>query len=315
MDRRVFLQVAALGALAAPLLAEAGPAAARRAPRIGVLGEANPVPWTVRTSVAEIECRWADGGRDRLPELAAELIDLDLDIMVAVGAGPARAARSVTRTLPIVFVTGGDPVEQRLVASLARPGGNMTGVSVPSDAEIARARLRLLAEAVPGISSVAVLSNPDNPSSAHALGHIRGAAWPVVAVSPFEARSAEEVEVAFSSMQAQKLGGLVVLPDALFAIHARRLVDLAAEGRLPAVYGARSFAEAGGLMALHGDMAEVIRRTAAIVGRILAGAAPGTLPVEALGNLEMAVNLGTARTLGLRLPRSLLSRTNGIIRS
>jgi putative ABC transport system substrate-binding protein len=315
MDRRVFLQVAAFGAFAAPRLAEARPAAARRLPRIGVLGEVNPVPWTVRTSAAEIECRWSDGERDRLHVLAKELVDLGVDIMVALGAGPTRAARDLTRALPIVFVSGGDPVEQGLVTSLARPGGNVTGLSVPSDAEIARARLRLLAEAVPGISRVAVLSNPDNPSSGHALGHLRAAAWPVVEALSFEARSAEEVELAFSTMRAQRVGALVVLPDALFAIHARRLVDLAAEGRLPAVYGARSFAEAGGLMALHGDMAAVIRRTAAIVGRILAGATPATLPVEALGNLEIAINLGTARTLGARLPRSLLSRADGIIRS
>jgi putative tryptophan/tyrosine transport system substrate-binding protein len=314
MDRRVFLQVAALGALAAPLLAEARPAAARRAPRIGVLGEANPVPWTVRTSVAEIECRWADGGRDRLPDLAAELINLDLDIMVAVGAGPARAARSVTRALPIVFVTGGDPVEQGLVASLARPGGNLTGLMVPSDAEIAKARLRLLAEAVPRSGSVAVLSNPDNPSSARALGHLRGAASPVVEVSPFEVRSAAEVEVAFSTMRALRLGSLVVLPDALFAIHARRLIDLAAEGRLPAMYGARSFAEAGGLMALHGDMAEVIRRTAAMVARIVEGSMPATLPVESLTHLELTVNVEAARALGLALPRSLLARADAVIR-
>lgn len=313
IDRRAFIQGTALAVLAAPLIAEARPAAARSVPRIGVLGDVNPIPWTVKTSAAEIECRWADGRRDRLLELAEELVNLDVDVIVAAGAGPARAAKSVTKSVPIVFIAGGDPVGEGLVASVARPGGNVSGLSVPSEAEIAGQRLKLLGQAVPGVGRIAVLSDPDSPSSKHVLRHLRGTAGQAVEVRAFEARSLEEVERAFAAIGAEGMDGLLVLPDALFAIHARRLVDLAAESRLPAVYGARSFAEAGGFMALYGDLAEVIRRTTAMVARILAGSAPATLPVESLTHLELAVNAGTARSLGLALPCSLLARADAVI--
>lgn len=313
IDRRAFIQGTAVAALAAPLLAEARPATARSVPRIGVIGDVSPIPWTVKTSAAEIECRWAAGQRDRLLEMAAELVRLDVDVIVAAGAGPTRAAKSVTKTVPIVFVAGGDPVGEGLVASVARPGGNVTGLSVASEAEIAGQRLRLLAQAVPGVGRVAILTNPDSPSSEHVLGHLRGAAGQAIEVCAFEAQSQEEVERAFADIGAEKMDGLLVLPDALFAIHARRLISLAAESRLPVVYGARSFAEAGGLMALAGDTAEVIRRTTAMVARILAGSAPATVPVESLPHLELTVNADTARGLGLELPRSLLARADALI--
>ena len=315
IDRRTFIQGVTLAALATPLLAEARPLIAGRAHRIGILGEFNPISWTVRTSAAHIECRWAEGRRDRLPELAAELVDLDVDVIVAGSSAATHAAKNVTRTLPIVFVAGGDPVDQGLVASLIRPGSNVTGLSVPSDAEIARVRLRLHSDAVPAIDRIGVLWNPDSPSGELALRHLREAAWPVVSVFPFEARSVQDVERSFADMQAGGICGLLVLPDTIFSIYARRLVDLAAEYRLPAAYGARSFAEAGGLMALYGDTAEVIRRAAAVVVRILGGASPATLPVETLGNLELTINAEAARMLGLTLPPSLLSRANGIIGS
>jgi putative ABC transport system substrate-binding protein len=313
IDRRAFIQGTAVAALAAPLLAEARPAAARSVPRIGIIGDVSPIPWTVKTSAAEIECRWAAGRRDRLLEMAAELVRLDVDVIVAVGAGPARAAKGVTKTIPIVFIAGGDPVGEGLVASVTRPGGNVTGLSVASEGEIAEQRLRLLGRAVPGVRRVGVLSNPDSPSSKHVLGHLRGTAGQGIEVRPFEARSVEEVERAFAAIGAEEMEGLLVLPDALFAIHARRLIGLAAESRLPVVYGARSFAEAGGLMALAGDTAEVIRRTTAMVARILAGSAPATVPVESLPRLELTVNADTARGLGLELPRSLLARADALI--
>jgi putative ABC transport system substrate-binding protein len=313
IDRRAFIQGTALAVLTAPLIAEARPAATRSVPRIGVLGDVNPIPWTVKTAAAEIECRWADGRRGRLLELAAELVSLDVDVIVASGAGPARAAKSVTNIVPIVFVAGGDPVGEGLVASVARPGGNVTGLSVPSEAEIARQRLRLLGQAVPGVRRVAVLTNPDSPSSKHVLEHLRGTAGQAIEVRPFEARSREEIERAFADFGRDEMDSLLVLPDALFAIHARRLVDLAAESRLPAAYGARSFAEAGGLMALYGDTAEVIRRTTAMVARILAGSVPATMPVEPLTHLELTVNAETARALGLALPRSLLAKADAVI--
>jgi len=314
IDRRVFIQRSTFAVLAARFLAEAGPAAAHRGPRIGVLGDVNPIPWTVKSSAVEIECRWAEGRHDFLLELAAELVKLDVDAIVAAGAGPTRAAMNATRMIPIVFIVGGDPVTEGLVASAVRPGSNATGLSVPSEAEVARQRVRLLVEAVPGVRQIAVLSNPDNASNESALGHLRGAAWPAIEVRPFGARSTEEIERAFTVMRTEGTGGLLVLPDALFAIHSRRLVDLAAESQLPAVYGARSFAEAGGLMALHGDTAEVIRRTVGLVQRILAGEKPSTIPVEHLTRLELTMNLVTARTLGLTRPRELLARADAVIR-
>ena len=315
IDRRAFIQGTALAVLSIPLIAEARRVATSGVPRIGVLGDVNPIPWTVKTSAVEIECRWADGRRDRLPELAAELVSLDVDVIVTAGAGATRAAKGVTKTIPIVFAAGGDPVEQGLVRSVARPGGNVTGLSVPSEAEIAGQQLRLLAQVVPGVGHLAVLTNPDSPSRAHVLGYVRGIAGPAVDVRAFEARNVREIERAFAAIGAEEMDGLLVLPDAVFAIHARRLVDLAAESRLPAVYGARSLTEAGGLMALSGDTAEVIRRTTAMVARILRGALPTTLPVESLTHLEMTVNAETARALGLTLPRSLLTRADAVIRA
>jgi putative tryptophan/tyrosine transport system substrate-binding protein len=315
IDRRTFIWGATVAALATPLLAEARPAIAHRMRRIGILGEFSPVPWTVRTSAAHIECRWAEGRRDRLPELAAELVAFDVDLIVTGSAAATRAATSVTRTLPIVFVAGGDPVDQGLVANLIRPGGNVTGLSLPSDAEIARARLRLLSDAVLGIDRIGVLWNPDSPPGEHALRHLREAAWPVVSVYPFEARSAEDLERSFADMRTRGIRGLLVLPDVIFSIHARRVVDLAAEYRLPSAYGARSFAEAGGLMALYGNTAEVIRRAAAVIARVLGGTSPATLPVETLTDLELTINLKAARRLEMSLPSSLLSRAHGIIES
>ncbi len=315
IDRRAFLRATTLAVLASPLMAEAPSAAPSRVPRIGVLGDVNPISWMVKTSAVDIECRWADGRRERLFELAAELASLDVDVIVAAGVGAARAAKSVTETIPIVFAAGGDPVQQGLVRSLAQPGGNVTGLSVPSEAEIARQQVRLLARVVPGLDALAVLKNPDSPSSNHVLGAIRGMAGAPLRVRAFDARSLDEIEQAFAAMRVEEMDGLLVLADTLFAIHARRLVDLSALDQLPAVFGARSFVEIGGLLALSGDTAEVLRRTVAMVGRILEGSMPATLPVEMITHLEVTVNADTARALGLAVPRSLLRRADAIIRA
>jgi putative tryptophan/tyrosine transport system substrate-binding protein len=227
---------------------------------------------------------------------------------------PARAAMAVTRTIPIVFVAG-DPVAHGLVASEARPGGNVTGLAVPSEAAIARQRLAVLTRTAPRPGPVAVLANPGNAANEDTLAHLLGASAPAMSLHPFRTRSAEEVEQAGVALQRAGVGGLLVLPDPLFTAHASRIVELAAAGALPAVYGARAFVEAGGLMALHGNTAEVLRRTAALVGRVLGGAAPATLPVGHLTHLELALNLETARRLGLRVPRSLLARADTLIGS
>jgi len=317
LDRREFIQVAGFAVIAGaavPLAAAASPAKLPRIPRIGILGESNPIGWVVRTAAVDIEYRWADDRRERLSDLAAELVALDVDVIVAAGARAARAAKNATKTIPIVFVSGDDPVKGGLVASLARPGHNVTGLWVVSDVEIVRQRVKLLRDAVPGLGRMAVLCNPANPSHHRTFKSVCDMAQSqAIDVRLVEVRAAEDLAAAVATMTGDRVGGFLVLPDGLFAVHARRLVSLAAESRLPAVYAARSFAEAGGLMALHGDTSEVIRRTTAMVARILAGSAPATLPVESLTHLEMTVNAETARALGLALPRSLLTRADAVI--
>jgi putative ABC transport system substrate-binding protein len=311
IDRRAFLEGAALAVLSAPLAAEARTTGAGRVPRVGVLGEVNPVAWTVKTSAAEIECRWAGDRPDRLPALAAELVEHGVDVLVTAGVPATRAAMQATAAVPVVFVAGGDPVREGLVRSAPAPGGNVTGLSVPSEGEMAARRLGALAQAAPGMKRVAVLCGADASSSESILRHLveRFA----IAVEPLGAGSVEEIERAFDAMTAGRVGGVLVLPDALFAMHARRLVHLAAQRGLPAAYGARSFVSAGGLMAVHGDLAEVIRRATALVTRVLGGAAPATLPVESAAHPELAVNLTTARALGLRMPDSLVAGARVVI--
>jgi ABC-type uncharacterized transport system substrate-binding protein len=314
IGRRGFLHGAALAALAVPRLAHARVGGAAKLPRIGVIGEVSPVPWTVRTAVAEIECRWSGGRRDALPALAAELAARRVDVIVAIGAGPARAARHATRAIPIVFVSGGDPVAQGLVAAMDRPGSNATGLATLSEAEMSRERLAALRRVAPSVRRVAALLNPDAAGDESPAAELSAAAARSGIESRcFPARTAEDIDRAFAAMPPDGVDGVAVLPDALFAIHARRIAELAATHGLPAVYGARSFAEAGGLLAICGDTAELIRRTASMVARVLAGSDPATLAVERFARTELTVNATAARALGLAIPRSLLARADAVI--
>jgi putative ABC transport system substrate-binding protein len=320
MHRRGFLRAAAGGVA----LAGAGPAAAAGRgeppapcipPRIGVLGEANPFAWEFGAADVELECRWAGASRRPLPDLAAELVAHDVDVIVAVGARAARAAGRLTRVIPVVFVIPGHPVEERLVASLERPGGNVTGLSLLSDAELAARRLALLREVAPGLARLGVLRNPDNALHEAALVEtLRVAERSGIGVCAVGARLAGRLDEAFAAMAARGVDAFVVLPDAMFSIHAETVVAMAAARRLPGVYPARSFAHAGGLLALHGDSAGAIRRLRALLAKILAGASPAALPVERLDSLELTVNLGAAAALGLALPRVLLARANALLR-
>jgi putative ABC transport system substrate-binding protein len=306
IDRRAFMEGIALAVLVAPRAAGADAWTGRSAPRIGVLGEVNPIPWTVKTSLADVVPRWAGEDVQRLPGLAAELVARDVDVIVTVGAAATRAASRATRSIPLVFVAAGDPVAERLVASVSRPGGNVTGLRLPSDSEVARRRLGVLAGVVPRLDAVAALAAAENPASAPALGALaRAAATRGMRVHTFTVGTVDDVGPAFAAMTAAGAGAVVVVPDTLFAVHAEGIVALAATHRLPALYPARSFAEVGGLLALHGDTGELVRRTAALVARVLAGAPPATLPVESLETLPLTVNLGAARRLGLAAPRIL----------
>ena len=264
-----------------------------------------------------IEYRDAEGKSERLPALAAELVALKVDVIVAAaGNHIALAAKQATRTLPIVFAAVVDPVGSGLVASLARPGGNITGASTLSP-ELVGKRLELLTLAVPGVSRVAVLWLPgalgertekdmlkEADVAARALG---------VQLQFVEARGPADLDRAFSDMTRARAGALTVLPSNMFLREHSRLVDLAAKHRLPAVYTVKEYVDAGGLMSYGPNVADLFRRAATYVDRILKGAKPGDLPVEQPTKFELVINLKTARTLGLTIPPSVLSQADRII--
>lgn len=325
MNRRGFMRTTAAGlafAMADPAAGLCGDlpssAASASAPRIGVLGQSNPLAWLFHSPGVELECRWAQSGR-RLMDLAAELAALDVDAIVAVGAHAARAAARVSRTISIVFVIGGDPVAEGLVASVDKPGHNVTGLSVSSAAELAARRLALLRHAVPGLARLAVLGNPDNPLHPAALVATRRAADTcgievrLATVRMAGSRAEELLLEAFTTFDGAGADALLVLPDALFSLHANTLVAMAEALRLPGVYPARSFANAGGLMALHGDSGEVVRRVRGLVSHILGGASAGSLPVQRLDDLELTINLRSAAALGLEIRSSLLAGADTVL--
>jgi putative ABC transport system substrate-binding protein len=314
LDRRRFIQGAAAAAFLPSLAPLRGEAAIRgkSVPRVGVLGDFNPVGWFVRTAAADIECRWADESRQPLPDLAAELVQLDVDVIVAIGAEAARAARDITKTVPIVFVAAGNPVRAGLVSDVRRPRANVTGVTVASGVEMAAARLDLLEGLVPGLSRLAVLGNPANPAHEAAMRDAReAAAARGIEVCPLTAANPGDLEETFAKMAGERAAA--VLSDVVFTTGARRIASLASAARLPVVYEAKSFVEAGGLMAIHADGGVVIERTVAIVQRILRGEKPAAIPVEQLTRPGLTINRQAAHALGLALPCSLLARADAVI--
>ena len=264
-----------------------------------------------------IHYRWAEGNPERFPALAAELVMLKVHVILTAGGTLAAiAAKRATATIPIVFTAAGDPVEEGLVASLARPGGNITGFSVTLDDLIGKF-LELLKEAVPGASRVALLLKPDAmpdrvrevrlreaDASARALG---------VKLQVFEARGREDFGGVFSDMSKAGADALVVWPTPLFQLERRRLSDLAAEHRLPAVFPFKNYVEAGGLMSYGPNPPDLNRRAAIYVGKILKGTKPSDLPVEQPTKFELVINLKTAKALGIVIPASLLARADEVI--
>ena len=263
-----------------------------------------------------IEYRDAEGKFERLPTLAAELVALKVDVIVAGGTPAALAAKQATGTLPIVFAGPGDPVTSGLVTSLARPGGNVTGLSSFAP-ELVGKCLEQLKQAVPGVGRVAALWQPgglgertdkdvlkEAEAAARALG---------VRLQFVEARGPEDFDRAFSEMTKARAGALTVLPGSMFVNERRRLVDLAAKNRLPAVYPWREGVADGGLMSYGPDLADLFRRAATYVDKILRGAKPGDLPVEQPTKFELVINLKTAKALGLTIPQSLLLRADQVI--
>jgi len=277
--------------------------------------EMRKLGWIEGKNIA-IEYRYAEGKRDRFPELAAELVRLKVDLIVVEGTGLALAAKSATTTIPIVVTTVGDPVGAGLVASLARPGGNVTGLSFLGPETVAKC-LQLLKEAVPSVTRAAVLSHPGNPSEATRkiiLKETEAAARALALQLQFlEARGPEEFERAFAEMGRGRAGGLTVVTSIMFFSERKRLVELAAKHKLPAVYPWREPVDAGGLLAYGPNLPDIFRRAAGYVDRIVKGAKPADMPVEQPVKFELVVNLKAARALGLTLPPSLIARADHVI--
>jgi len=316
----------ALAVLAAPLPADAQQPA--KIPRIGFLW-ASPLSASphrleaFRQGLRELgyvegqnialEVRSAEGKWERLPALAAELVRLKVDIMVTAIVPAIQAAQQATKTIPIVMAVVVDPVATGFVASLARPGGNITGLSMMAP-ELVGKQLELLKEVVPKVSRVALLWNPANAGNPPQLREAEVAARTLgVRLQPFEARGPSEIDRAFAAMTKERAGGLLVTVDAMFLLHRTRIADLAARSRLPAVYGLREYPEAGGLMAYSANVTEMFRRAATYVDKILKGAKPADLPVEQPMRFELVINLKAAKALGLTFPQSILLRTDQVI--
>jgi len=260
-----------------------------------------------------IEYRWAEGQFERFPDLAAELVRLKVDVLVVPITPAALAAKHATKTIPIVMVSVGDPVGSGLVASLARPGGNVTGLSGLFPERVGK-QLEFLKEVLPTVSRVAVLWNPTNQLHALTVREADVAAQAVgVQLHLLEARGPDAFDSAFAAMTSAHAGALLVLGDAMFLTHRRRLAELAATSRLPAIYADRRFVEAGGLMSYETNRPGQWRRAAYYVDKILKGTKPADLPVEQPMQFELVINLKTAQALGITMPPSLLLLANEVI--
>jgi len=260
-----------------------------------------------------IEYRWAEGKYDRLPGLAAELVSLKVDIIVATALPAIQAAKQATGTIPIVMTSSLDPVATGFAANLARPGGNITGLSAMAP-ELVGKQLELLKELVPKVSRVALLGNPANPGTAPMVRRAQDAARELgIRLQPLEARSPSEIDNAFAAMTRERAGALLVLLDVMFADHRARIADLAAKHRLPAVYGLQDFAEVGGLIVYGSSFVDRFRRAAIFVDKILKGAKPAALPIEQPTRFALTINLRAAKALGLTIPQSLLLRADQVI--
>jgi putative tryptophan/tyrosine transport system substrate-binding protein len=326
MNRRQFLGTLATSLLVAPLAAKAEQPV--KVPQVGILF-LNPLPPTVhlleaiRQGLRErgyvegqniaIEFRSAEGRLDRLPDLANELVRLNVDLILTGLTPGIQAARQATSTIPIVMGISVDPVREGFVASLARPGGNITGLSLLSP-EIAGKRLQLLKEVVPKISRVAILWNAEYTSSALLFRETEAAAPGVgVQLQSLELRGPNGFERAFQAATRGRAGGLIVVDDPLTFRHRTRIVGLEAKSRLPTMHIVREFAEAGALMAYGANIADMYRRSATYVDKILKGAKPADLPIEQPTKFELVINLKTAKALGLTIPQSLLLQADQVI--
>jgi putative ABC transport system substrate-binding protein len=332
VHRRAFIGTVACGLLAAPLAAEAQEPG--KIARVGILAPTAPVPITpqpgfgitadlsrrlyelgwVEGKNLLVEPRFAEGSPDRLPGLAADLVRANVDVIVAISPPAIRAAKDATRVIPVVMAFSGiDPIKARFVASLARPGGNVTGLSILAT-DVTVKRLQVLKEALPRATRVTVLVNPRNPSTAEQLGALRAAAPPLgLEVQPVQVERSGEYADVFAAIARTRADAIIVPSDPEFFRDRRGLVDLAAQRRTPASYEWREFVEIGGLMSYGSNLGDLAARVAVYVDKILRGAKPADLPVEQPTKFEFVINLKTAKALGLTIPPSLLQRADQVI--
>jgi putative ABC transport system substrate-binding protein len=311
-----------------PLVAEAQQRG--KIPTIGVLSASSPTSgtdaeqrptfWRAMRELGWIEgqnvlteYRWAEFRLDRLPALATELVQLKVDLILAPGGGETMAAKTATKTIPIVMATSLDAVEQELVASLARPGGNVTGLTSMTS-ELSRKRLELLTEAVPKISRIAVLQCKGFGRTPQGLEGSRAAASALgVQLQLLEAREADDYDIAFAAAIRERAGAMVVLGCYFNVWNIRRIMALAAKHRLPAVYNSSESVKIGGLMSYGPSLPDMFQRAATYVDKILKGAKPADLPVQQPTKFELVINLKTAKALGLTIPQALRGRADQVI--
>jgi putative ABC transport system substrate-binding protein len=329
MNRRAFITLIG-GAVASSVSWPVGARAQqlRKTPRIGVLLPGTSTSFAVRAKAfmqglrdlgyvegqtIAIDWKWAEDRIERIPELAAELVGANVDVIVTGGTSAATALKSATRTIPIVMAIIGDPVAVGLVDSLARPGGNATGFSIIAP-ELGTKRLQLLKDMVPDLVSVAVVLNPKNPQSRIELNEIQAAGRTLgLRLHEIQITTEAALNEAFATLTNPVAQGLIVLTDPILFSERKRIVELANQSRLPAMYFFQEFVKEGGFVSYGPSDADLFRRSAAYVDRILKGAKPSDLPVEQPTKFDLAINLKTARALGLSVPPALLARADEVI--
>ena len=328
MDRRCFLLTALAGVVVGPRSAQAQRAASTA--HVGFLSPSSlsdqrtqryfdsfreglrELGYVKGQNIA-IEARWAAGNYDRLPSAAAELVRLKMMVIVTYGGAATEAARQATRTIPTVMAVVQEAVSTGLVSSLARPGGNITGMSSMSP-ELVDKQLQLIKEILPKASRVALLGNPAQPGHAPQVRHAQETARALdVGLYVLEARDPRDIDKAFAVMTTERANAVIVLPDSMLLDHRTRIAHLATRGRLPLIAALSDHAEAGGLMAYGPSIGDTFRRAATYVDKILKGARPGDLPIEQPTKFEFVINLKTAKTLGLTMPPALLERADRMI--
>ena len=326
MKRREFITLLGGAAVAWPVAARAQQAG--KLPTIGYSGGGTPLTesqrvaafvqrlrelgWTEGRTVA-IEYRWAEGRNERAAEIAAEFVRLKVDVIVTYATPPTLAAKQATSAIPIVFAVAGDPVGTGLVANLARPGGNVTGLSVLAT-DLAGKRIELLREVIPGLRRLAILGNVGNPQVVLEIGEVRVAARTLgLEVAVFEIRRTEDIAPAFEALIKDRSEALYVVGDPLLTTNRIRLNTLALGARLPTSYSSREFVEVGGLMSYGPNLPDLFRRAAEYADKILRGAKPADLPVEQPSKFDLVINLVAAKALGLTVPPTLLARADEVI--